>query len=96
MAKTESEYEQKQWAALLSESHKALLEYFKTGALDPDAHSRARIATSVLSSVTKHEQTQSAREATAVLVARELANNKEEFAQYLKVSTPRLAIKAAS
>ena len=87
--------EDKAWKNLFEESHKALVAFFQEGEGDQQAYGRARIATSVLSSVAKHEGTISARETTAVLVARELANNKEEFAQYLKVSMPRLAIKAA-
>lgn len=41
-----------------------------------------------LSNYTRHEQTQGARDATTFMMARELAQNPDELAHYMKVAMP--------
>lgn len=48
---------------------------------------RAKIATSLLSSFTRHEATESAKQQTAVIVARQLATDKNQFREYLNISS---------
>jgi len=55
----------------------------------------ARIATAVLSSWTRHAQTKSAEKATMFMVARELASNKEQLADYVRLTMPDLGLTKA-
>lgn len=82
-----------QWKSLAADAVDIVRDFFRSGS-DPDETTmkKVRVATSVLSSYTRHEQTESARDQTAVVVARELASNKEEFSDYLRLSAPRLAM----
>lgn len=48
----------------------------------------ARVATSVLSAWTRQQQTKSAAEATRFMVARELATDKEQLAEYIRLTMP--------
>lgn len=52
----------------------------------------ARIATAVLSSWTRHAQTKSAEKATMFMVARELASNKEQLKEYVRLTMPDLGL----
>lgn len=52
----------------------------------------ARIATAVLSSWTRHAQTKSAEKATMFMVARELASDKEQLAEYVRLTMPDLGL----
>lgn len=53
---------------------------------------KARLATSALASVTRHEATESSRERTAVVAARLLTSNEEDFRRYVSVAAPRLSL----
>lgn len=76
---------------MIGEASKVIMSFFKQkGEVDDNIYKKVKVATSVLSSYTRHEQTESAKEQTALIVARELSANKEEFATYLRVSIPRL------
>jgi hypothetical protein len=78
------------WGELFDEASRVVLVHLRDP--NPERIPTVKVATTVLSSYTRHEQTESAREATAVLIARELAENKAEFQQYLKISLPRLQL----
>ena len=79
------------WTELKDDAVEVIRGYFKSdGSNASEIMPKVKVATSVLSSYTRHEQTESAKEQTAVIVGRELAENKEEFAEYLRVSIPRL------
>jgi hypothetical protein len=78
------------WERLFDGASKAVLKFFENPT--PEDLPKVKVATSVLSSFTRHEQTDSAREQTAVIIARQLADNKEEFANYLKISMPKLQL----
>jgi hypothetical protein len=84
-----------QWLELLSESTKTLLSFFQGEATDPQAVAKARIATSVLSSFTRHEGTESAREQTRLIVGRQLAEDKEAFAAYVRLAMPQGTVACA-
>lgn len=67
----------------------ALEEFFDSGAeVDTKAIGRARVASSVLSTWARERATQSATETRQVLMARELAENKEQLERYLKAAMP--------
>jgi len=55
----------------------------------------ARIATAVLSSWTRQAQTKSAEKATMFMVARELASDKEQLAEYVRLTMPDLGLTKA-
>jgi hypothetical protein len=84
------------WQKLLKEATDVLIDFFTSpeGAESPNLQ-RVKIATSVLSTFTRHEATESARETTAVVIAREMAENKEEFKNYLNIAMPKLQLPEA-
>lgn len=55
----------------------------------------ARIATAILSSWTRQAQTKSAEKATMFMVARELASDKEQLAEYVRLTMPDLGLTKA-
>lgn len=48
----------------------------------------ARVATSVLSAWTRQQQTKSAADTTKFMVARELASDKDQLAEYIRLTMP--------
>jgi len=52
----------------------------------------ARVATAVLSAWTRQQQTKSAEKATMFMVARELASDKQQLADYVRLTMPDLNI----
>jgi len=52
----------------------------------------ARVATAVLSAWTRQQQTRSAEKSTMFMVARELASDKEQLAEYVRLAMPDLSI----
>jgi len=81
---------QTSWQRLFEEASNQILGFFKNPV--PENMPKVKVATSVLSSYTRHEQTESARDQTSVIIARHLSDNKEEFAEYLKLSNPKLGL----
>ena len=53
---------------------------------------KARVAASALSAWTRHKQTDSARESNFLLLARELAQNTEEFRTFVRLGMPNAPI----
>lgn len=80
------------WNQLFDESHKVLMGYLKGDSQTEQQRQRVKVAVSVMSGYTRHEATESAKQQTAVVIARELASNKTEFAEYLKLSLPRVQL----
>lgn len=78
------------WDQLREESSTVLLKFLRSGADDSAAISRARVAQSILSAVTRHEATESAREQTRVVIARGVSRDHEDFAEYVKISLPHM------
>ena len=81
-----------EWKDLLGESKRVLLTFFQGESADSMAIGRARVASSILSSYTRHEATESARASTAVAIARTIATSPQEFAAYLNASMPQLNV----
>lgn len=52
----------------------------------------ARVATAIISSWTRQSQTKSAEKATMFMVARELANDRDQLAEYIRLTMPDLAL----
>jgi len=52
----------------------------------------ARVATAILSSWTRQQQTKSAEKATMFMIARELSSDKEQLADYIRITMPDLSI----
>lgn len=74
---------------LAGEAAKRLKEFFTKDYENESAWVPARIAQSTISAFAKLRQTESAREATRVLVARELTTGDPElFKEYIRVSIP--------
>ena len=74
--------------ALTEEAIAELRSFFRERSEKAEDISRARVAATVLSAFTRHEQTQSAQVATTFMMARELADNSEQLAEYLRVAMP--------
>lgn len=73
----------------------ALQRFFKKKENTTKDVGMARVATSVLSAWTRQQQTKSAENATRFMVARELASNKDQLAEYIRVSMPDFAVTKA-
>ena len=78
------------WDTLFGQAAGLISKFLSNPVGDDIDMSQIKVATSVLSSYTRHEATASARDQTAVIIARELAGNKEEFAKYLEISMPKV------
>lgn len=71
-------------------STKTLIEYLKSS--EPDENGtltkKARVASSVLASRIRWEQTTSSREKTVIGLARSLARDRDQLAEYVKITMP--------
>ena len=56
---------------------------------------KARVAASALSAWTRHRQTESSRESNFLLLARELADDKAQFREFVRLGMPTTPILAA-
>lgn len=72
-----------------------LRDFITNPTADKDTLAAVKAAQVSLSSYTRHEQTQSARDATSFMMARELAHNPDELAHYMKVAMPSSAVTKA-
>lgn len=77
------------WAELKEEAIDVIRDFFRGD--DNTDMPKVKVATSVLASYTRHEQTESAKEQTALIIGREIFENKEDYAKYIQVSVPRLS-----
>ena len=78
------------WDELFDEASRTILDFMRRP--EPEGMPNVKVATTVLSSYTRHEATESARQQTAVIVARSLAEDKQQFAEYLRLSVPQLSL----
>lgn len=78
--------------SLGAEAVSALRKFLAMGDVTGADINRARVAASAFSAVTRVRQTEGAREATFLMLARELANNKDEFREYVKIGMPTAPI----
>ena len=86
------ETSERQWEQLRSQSFAALRTFFEGEAADPQAVARAKIATSFISSYTRHEATASAREQTRLIIGRQLAENPEQFREFVRLTLPGIPL----
>ena len=77
-----------EWRELYDASRKTIVRFLQNPTDEKAQIQAARTATATLGAVTRHEQTQGAREQTAFMMARELATNNEQLAEYLRASMP--------
>lgn len=70
------------------EAIEVVREFLRNPSAEREQMARVKYASSMVSNYVKHEQTQSAREATNFMMARELAQNSEQLAEYLKAASP--------
>lgn len=69
------------------------LEVFLTGEDHTSKDiSEAKIASGILSSWVRNRQTESAREATSFMIARELARDREQLEEYVRLTNPQSPI----
>lgn len=85
--KSDVEFSQK-FKKLADDSIDQITSYFDSDGKDQALEKKANAARSVLSSWARHEQTISAREATNFMMARELAQDKDQLEKYIKLSMP--------
>ena len=81
------------WTELRDEASRELLTFLREGATDEGSMKRAKIAATTLSTVARHEATESAKEQTRVVVGRAVFADTEQYAAYLRVSAPTLGLK---
>jgi len=65
-----------------------VLKLARQGKLDDNELGVGRIACAIISAWTRLQQTESARQATTFVMARELAENTDQLKEYLRVSLP--------
>lgn len=79
-------------AALAERAIKSLDNFFNQEDHTGKDIGAARIATAIISAWTRQSQTKSAEKTTLFMVARELANDREQLAEYIKLTMPDLPI----
>jgi hypothetical protein len=84
-----------QLKSLASEAMGKLSDFFRLGEHGSKDIAVARVSTAVISAWTRYEQTKGAEKATMFMVARELASDKEQLAQYVAVSMPEMGFMKA-
>lgn len=62
--------------------------FFDAQEKSPQQIAVARVAATVISSWSRHRQTEGAREASLFMMARELAGDKEQLERYVRVAMP--------
>lgn len=81
-----------EFGALSRKAMKQLGEFFNEGEHTSKSIAAARVATAILSSWTRDHQTRSAEKATMFMVARELASDKNQLAEYIRITMPDLEL----
>lgn len=83
---------EKKLSNLADQAISTLTKFFRQGDHTGKDVGVARVATSVLSAWTRQQQTKSAEKATMFMVARELASDKEQLAEYVRLTMPDLGL----
>lgn len=66
----------------------ALFAFLRSDGKDPGLLAKAKQANAYRSTEARREQTQGAREATLVMMARELAEDKKQFRKFIRLALP--------
>jgi hypothetical protein len=77
---------------LAADSVSALRKFLQQGEHTSMDIGAARVAASALSAWSRHKQTESARESNFIILARELAENKQQFRKFVIAAMPEAAI----
>ena len=77
---------------LAAEAKARLHDFLTKDFHNEDVIPSVRVAASVLSSWSRFHQTESAREATGFIMARELAQTPQEFKRYVAVACPNVPL----
>ena len=78
------------WDELHAQSSNTILSFLKSKKEDIFILRKAKVASSVLAACVRHDATQSSRERMIFGIARYIINDKNEFAEYIKLSMPLL------
>ena len=81
--------------ALGAESVSALRKFLAQPEVTTTDIGRAKIAASAFSGYTRYRQTESSRESNLIMLSRELAKDKDELRQFLKLGMPNAPIMKA-
>jgi hypothetical protein len=73
-------------------ARQSIRDFLLSDGQDKGLREKAKQANAYRSTEARREQTQSAREATIVMMARELAQDKQQFQQYLRAAMPNAAM----
>ena len=87
---------EEQWHALLRLSFASLRQFLEAANTDPQAIARAKLANTFISSYTRHEATASAREQTRLIIGRQLAENPEQFREFVRLAMPDVPLVEAA
>ena len=81
-----------QLQSLAGEAMSQLSDFFRLGEHGSKDIAVARVSTAIISAWTRYEQTKGAERATMFMVARELASDKEQLAQYISETMPEMGM----
>lgn len=84
-----------QFQQAAEESLKTLVDFLRSEGDDEKLMKKARVASSVLACHGRFEATKSVRERTIVGLARTLARDREQLAEYVKITLPESKIAGA-
>lgn len=73
-------------------ARESIRDFLRSDGNDKGLREKAKQANAYRSTEARREQTQGAREATIVMMARELSENKQQFQQYLRAAMPNAAM----
>ena len=91
----ETDQSQDELEVLRRDAIGALQEFFRKKEATASDMNRAKVAASTLSSVTRWKQTENAQQSLAFSMARELARDKSQLEEYVRVSMPTAPIARA-
>lgn len=77
-----------QFQEAAKKSLSVLTDYLASDGNDENAIKKARVASSVLASHQRFEATKSSREKTIIGLARSLARDRDQLAEYVKITMP--------
>jgi len=91
---TQRSQTEEQWDNLLTQSMGALKTFLEEDTVNPQALARVKVATSFISSYTRHEATESSKEQTRFMIGRQVSQTPEDFRRFAALSLPRIQLPA--
>lgn len=83
---------QTQWETNASAAHEVLATFFSNKDDSPAAYNRAKLANGYIGHYSRHEATESSREATRLIIGRHLAENRDQFREFMALSLPAIPL----